>query len=59
VPYEQVIALRDEAFRLGLETGELKGRQALALELEQCFSQDGRHPFTLEDAKRVKARQVH
>ena len=57
VPYETVILLREEAYRLGVEVGTLQGRFALARELELMFPPH--HQITADDAARVKARQVH
>ena len=57
VPYETVVALRDEAYRLGIEVGILQGRFALARALELMFPSG--HSITAEDAANVKARQVH
>lgn len=48
------------AYALGLAQGELRGRQALAAELEQQFGiGGGLEEFTAQDAARVRARQVH
>ena len=57
VPFERVIELREEAYRIGVEVGTLRGRVQLARELQLEFPPH--HPMSAEDAENVKARQVH
>lgn len=46
------------AYAVGLAQGELRGRMALAAELEQEFGRE-LEDFTAQDATQVMVRQVH
>lgn len=47
-------------YNLGRAQGQLEGRQALSNEIEQEFGlHAGQEAMTADDAKRIKARQVH
>lgn len=47
------------AYQRGLAEGELRGRLALAKELEIAYGVDSGHEMTPEDVRNIKARQVH
>lgn len=47
-------------YNVGRAQGQLEGRQALSNEIEQEFGlHAGQEAMTPDDAKRIKARQVH
>lgn len=46
------------AYAVGLAQGELRGRMALASELEQEFGRE-LEDFTAQDATQIRVRQVH
>lgn len=46
------------AYAVGLAQGELRGRMALASELEREFGRE-LEDFTAQDATQVRVRQVH
>lgn len=54
--WRQLIELnRNDAYSIGLAQGELRGRMALAKEIEAQFGK----PITEDEAHRIVGRQVH
>lgn len=47
------------AYIQGAAEGELRGRMALARELEIAFGEDSGHDLKAEDIPRIQARQIH
>ena len=57
-PTEETDADWLDGYSTGRAHGQLEGRQALAMELEQEFG-IGQPQMTADDARRIKSRQVH
>lgn len=60
IPTEEHEADWKAGYQVGYAQGQLTGRQALADEIAQEFGlHPGQEPMSADDAKRIKARQVH
>lgn len=53
------IACYERGRQAGIAEGELRGRIALAEEIEKAFGIDSGHDLTADDVMRIRSKQIH